>query len=260
MSFLSKYSSLNAKYVVVSGARTGSSLLQYILWPLCRNRNYRGALGELLLKRNWIYDTGEGISRIRLTHAQEREIKLDDSILVKQRLQLIEKYQKQKYLFKLYPWFLEHATKNQLAHLFNDFRFILIDRHNTREMALSHTIAMNSELYTIRHPQDAQDMVRGVFVPDSHGVVIRNTYDSFQSAKTEIKNRAKHVHEIWYEDILKYENPYQFLEELGIDYWNSLIRPKDKLPYRISSLIDKESMIDNIEDFNRWSLANGFTK
>lgn len=259
MSFLTKHPTIT-RYVIVSGARTGSSLLQYILWPFCRSYFYEAALGELLLGRNWIYDTGKGIARIRLTHDQERKLEISEGVLVRQRLDLIEKYQHQKYLFKLYPWFLKHAKENQLTNLFDNFHFILIDRHNTREMALSHTIAMNSELYTIRYPHEVQDMVQGVFIPESHGAVIRDTYDSFQSAKIEIKNRAKHVHEVWYEDILKYENPYQFLTELGVRNWEHLILPQDKLPHRIASLIDKESMIDNIEDFNTWCLANGFVK
>lgn len=246
---------------IVSGSRTGSSLLQHLLWPyLLRKYGYHKALGDAFMLRMWLYDSGWDIGKIRLTHMTEQDARLlpiDHGFEMDRRVDLLQKYHEQKYFVKMCPEVFLTCSQNRLRYIKENYRLIVIDRKNKWERALSHAIALNSNFYTMRAEEDVTQFRPGAFTSEI-GDIITDDFLYFHEAKKRIMDiRNDFVWDlIFYEDIIASieadAGAYHALRHLGINDWHKYIIPGDTVPHRIADHMNKQAYITNVADFEKW--------
>jgi hypothetical protein len=248
------------RFCVVSGSRTGSSLMQFILWRyVSRKLNYKRALGDLML-RNWLYDTGSGVSNIRLSHMtpyQEWDMDINRTFEFHRRIDLLKKYHTTKYLVKFPADFWLHCDKEHLEYLYENYHFIITDRRDDVERALSYAIAINSNWFTMRKDSDRNKFVKGEFT-DKMAELIKHDFLSLASAKHQIISAPNTEYTLLeYEDFTVSHNPFAILGE-WFDDWQDYVTEEDqkKLPTRIGGVINKQDYITNWDIFNDWINCN----
>jgi len=252
---------MNKRICVLSGSRTGSSLMQFILWRYIRGKwdNYHQPLGEIFM-RSWMYDTGSSIATLRLTHLTEQasqEILIDLTFEYNRRIDLLKKYHHHLYFMKFSSVVWTYASRSHLQYLYDNYHFIVVDRRNKRERALSYAISLNSNFFTLRHKKDIQKFIIGEFT-QKMGDLIVHDFNSLARAKKMVLVPEITSTEVWYEDFENLENKFEILGTLGFHDWEKYIKPTDhdELPYKVGNMIDKESYITNIDFFNDWFQQN----
>jgi hypothetical protein len=150
-----------------------------------------------------------------------------------------------------------HCDAEHLQYLHDTYHFVVVDRRDKRERALSYAIAMISNFYTLRQKDQIGNFTAGEFTEEL-GDMILYDFATLKLAKKAMNTPGiDHTH-VWYEDIDVLEDKFEILGQMGYDDWEDYIKPKDRdaLPYKIGQAIDKDSYITNIDFFNDWFQQN----
>jgi hypothetical protein len=249
------------RYCVVSGSRTGSSLLQYLMWPyLHRKYGYYKALGDAFMLRMWLYDSSWDIGKIRLTHMTEqnaRILPISRGFEMDRRVSLLQKYHNQKYFMKMCPEVFLTCSGSHLDYIRENYHLIVIDRKNKRERALSHAIALISNFYTMRDKNDLVRFRHGQFTGEIGNIIADDFLNYHEARKTILDSRnCWSWDQIFYEDIVGYGDANvdmtAAIRQLGFNDWHQYTTPGEPIPFRISAHLNKRSYITNIDEFDRW--------
>lgn len=248
---------MSKRICVLSGSRTGSTLMQIILWRyVARKWGYHSPLGDLMI-RAWPYDTGWCVRTMRLSHLTPHEawtLPIDRTFEYNRRIDLLKKYHHHRYFVKMPSYFWLHCDQEHLDYLYENYHFIVTDRRDKRDRALSYAVAMISNWFTVRHKEQIENFVAGEFTEEL-GDMILYDFKALETAKEVLANTpGVDYNVVWYEDVAALEDKFEVLGQLGFSDWERYVRPLDRnrLPYKIGHMIDKESHVTNIEFFNEW--------
>lgn len=237
-------------------------MLQVVLWRYVnRKLGYHTALGDFML-RNWVYDTGWSVATTRLSHLSPHEawhMEINRKFEYNRRIELLQKYHDQTYFIKFPAYFWLHCDDEHLQYLHDNYHFVITDRRDKRERALSYAIAIISNWFTVRRDGQEKLFQPGEFTEEI-GDMILYDFRALEEAKRVVMNTpGVAYHSLWYEDMVSYEDRYEILgEELGFEDWRNYVKGNDRkrLPKKVGDLIDKDSYITNIGDFNEWVQDN----
>ena len=246
------------RYCVLSGSRTGSTMLQMVLWRYVnRKLGYKHALGDFML-RNWAYDTGSSVATIRLSHMSPLDawhLKIDHKFEYNRRIDLLKKYHNQMYFVKFPADFWLYCDYDKLQYLYDNYHFVVIDRKDKRERALSYAISIISNWFTIRKEGQEKLFIPGEFTKEM-GYIIRHDFWALEVAKAKVMNTSGVDYDLlWYEDMIQYDDRFEILGSmLGLRDWKNFIKEDDRntLSRKVGDLIDKNSYITNLGEFDEW--------
>ena len=210
--------------------------------------------------RSWPYDTGWCVATMRLSHLTPQEawtMPIDRTFEYNRRIDLLRKYHEHRYFMKLPSYMWVHCSKDHLQYLHDNYHFVVTDRRDKKERALSYAIAMISNFYTLRQKEQVENFKAGEFTKELGDMIVYD-FDALERAKKVMTTPGIDYNHVWYEDLTELEDKFEILGEIGFDDWKNYIKLTDrkKLPYNIGHMIDKKSYITNIDFFDEWFQEN----
>lgn len=268
------------KYVIFASRRTGSSILQQILWQYFKKyANCQKSLieffnvklsnkyltdfydGEKILTTKWsddkkdnsyqllVRDSGTDIKYFKdYKNINKFDTKRTENTEIIRRLELIKKYNSTFYLNKI---FSNHLLPEVFDYYNDNYAFICLERKNKFDQVLSYGILAHLQTGFVKNNYQPEINEEEIVMIYPNFKMIENCILSFYEFLPKIKNKQM----ISYEDIIEAKNKMDLLKFLGfvVDKSFRLDETVMNTPLKFN---DKKILFKNLDEIKGWYIKS----